>query len=182
MCRFGWRAPVGMAWSTEDSLYKDLYVYYDSESRETINNLADVVFPAMSADKCCPSVPVNMPGREDGIRGSVIVIRAEPPRFVDSGSFEGKEFREEGQMDYPFDQLITHQEIKGMYNKAIGYKGEPLPWGTHYPGENKNPVPTTPGMEELAAMATKMGMNVQFHKPGDNLDDMMRMMGMPPKS
>lgn len=180
--RFGWRRPVGMAWCSENAKYKDLYVYYDSECRETVNNLADVVFPAMSADKCCPTVSVKMPGRESGIRGSVVVIRQEPPRFTDYFMSGGVQQSVSGQRDFEFDRLITHDEIRNLYNNAIQHKGE----HSHYEKvkqaqergkKNKPNRPVDSKLDDLSKMfSSKFGMGVQFHDPNDITSEMYKYM------
>lgn len=182
--RFGWRSPYGMPWSSDNAQYTDLYVYYDSKSRETVNTLADAVFPAMSGHKCCPSEQVNMPGRKDGIRGSIVVIRQEPPRFVNQFMVDGVQHTETGQRDYLFDRLITHDEFRKMFDKAIKHKGE----HSHHERvgrvrkaqekkENK-PTPKQVQLDELSKMfSAKFGPGtVKFHDP-DELSDYLPYMG-----
>ena len=55
--RFGWKKPTGCYWRTEKARYQDLYVYFDGESKEPVNKLADIVFPPMCAD---PKVPMQL--------------------------------------------------------------------------------------------------------------------------
>lgn len=162
-----------MSWKTENALYKDLFIYYDSASKETVNNLADTVFPAMTADLCCPTVPVDMPGRKHGIRGSILVIRAEPPKFIETTCVDGVERKVEGQRNYPFDELITHSEMRGMFEKAISHKDDTSPYGEVREAKGKKPyTPSHPGADALAEMCSKLGMNVQFHDPAEAMKKM----------
>ena len=162
-----------MAWCSDNAQYKDLYVYYDAKSKETVNSLADVVFPAMSADKCCPSVPVAMPGREDGIRGSVVIIRQEPPKYVEHFQIDGVEHSRIGQRDFSFDRLITHNEFRSMFDKAIKHKGEHSHHEKVRKAQQKKQTPQSAQMEELSRLfSSKFGASVQFHDPNDITDDM----------
>ena len=171
--RFGWRSPYGMAWCSENAKYKDLYVYYDSKSKETVNSLADLVFPAMSADLCCPSMPVKMPGREDGIRGSVVVIRQEPPRFMESFMVDGVQQSRTGQRDFEFDRLITHDEFRSMFDKAIKHKGKHSHHEKVRKTQQKKPTAKSAQMEELTQLFNaKFGGGIKFHDPDDMTSEM----------
>ena len=165
-----------MAWCSENAQYKDLYIYYDSESKETVNSLADLVFPAMSADKCCPSVPVHMPGREDGIRGSVVIIRQEPPQYVDHFMVNGVEQTKTGQRDFYFDRLITHTEVRSMFNKAIKHQGNHSHHEKVKKAQEKKPTPQSAQLDKLTKMFNaKLGGGpggVKFHDPNDITGDM----------
>ena len=106
-----------MAWKSKKAKYTDLYIYYDSEYKETINELADFAFHTMSRE-CCASHSVP-PTREEGIRGSIVIIRREPPKFVDTFMVDGVEHVREGQRNFKFDRYISHEEMREMFSDAM---------------------------------------------------------------
>ena len=118
-------------------------------------------------------MPVNMPGREDGIRGSVVVIRQEPPQFVERFMIDGVEQSRTGQRDFLFDRLITHDEFRRMFDKAIKHKGKHSHHEKVRKAQEKKQNPQTAQMDELSKMfSTKFGADIKFHDPNDITDEM----------
>ena len=67
----GWTAVRGLRAYTKRATYPDLYVYFDADSTSAVNHFAMRAFTAYPED--IGGLP------PDGIRGDVVVIRAEPP-------------------------------------------------------------------------------------------------------
>ena len=75
----GWTAVRGLKAYTKHAAYPDLYVYFDAGDRTSaVNHFAMRAFTAYPQD--IGGLP------RDGIRGDVVVIRAEPPSVMSGGS------------------------------------------------------------------------------------------------
>ena len=74
----GWTAVRGLKAYTKHAAYPDLYVYFDAASNSAVNHFAMRAFTAYPQD--IGGLP------RDGIRGDVVVIRAEPPSVMSGGS------------------------------------------------------------------------------------------------
>ena len=78
----GWGAPQGLKAYSKSGSYCDYYVYFDAASTGEVNAIANLALVV----PYYPEVATIPPG---GIRGSVIVVRMEPPmQSVPGGGFE----------------------------------------------------------------------------------------------
>ena len=97
----GWTAVRGLKAYTKHAAYPDLYVYFDAASNSAVNHFAMRAFTAYPQD--IGGLP------RDGIRGDVVVIRAEPPSVMSGGS-HGATTHTPGGGEYA--QMIGIEELR----------------------------------------------------------------------
>ena len=110
--RYGWKDPRGLLAYSIDSLYKDLYVYFDwADKKSPVNTAATRAFQCYGLDGAQHGNPW------DFIRGSCVVMRLKPPMntftdfdsLVSTTSFSG----------FAFDPVLSVSE---MVNTLMFFK------------------------------------------------------------